>query len=1023
MNLQRIPTLQRIPARSRRALRPGLVMVLSGWLVTGAASQARAQSWTGLEPDRIEAIRGMAGLQERLSAALEALCEPPDDGSAALLPCQVAIDGADWADGVLELRLTAAFEDRQLPMSPTGVERMAALLAWAASPDGDVGGVRILCRRSPEEPWRSLEWFLPVSPPGVYMEPDDPPPPDSGPMPPPKAPADQVILSPGRQPAGALSGVIVYASAGHGWTAGTSGWYLQRGLLHSLNEDYGNIDQLDTFVEYCFNAGATVVPYRPVGYQSAEVVLDQDDPEVTYTGVWTSSTGSPYYENGRTVSGVSYRYAVTSASETATARYTPNLPNAGFYPVYTWVLNSSNRTTQKYRIVHSGGAAEVIIDHRMVGKGWVWLGNHHFNAGTSGYVEISNQSPVSGNVIADAIRFGNGIGDVIGRNGTVSGYPREEEASRYWAESEADINAAGLPSSIYDCCTSDGDDNVGTAARWAREMNNEAVGNRWNRVYLEFHTNAHTGTARGTVALITTTGETTHQALLADIVGEEIEEDMQLLENVVPFEHPWASRANTYTSAYGAISTANNGNEFDATILEVAFHDNVQDAQLLLDAKVRDAVSRSSVHALIKFLHNISGGAVPLAFPPDRPRRLQAVHDGAGGVTVTWQAPPSGEAWGGPATSYRVYRSANGYGFDAGVDVGAATSVTLADIPPETTVYLRVAGGESMPSETLAVRRPASGQARVLIVSGFDVVSRFQNPVQTIPLGAMQRPIARQVNSFDYTVQHAAALAAAGWSFDACANEAIIDGTVSLSGYRGVVWILGEQGQASTPTLGAAEQAALTAYLNAGGSLFISGAELAWDLDWLDHGRAFFQNVLGGSFIGDDAGTYGAVGSGGCLQGLGSFSFSVPSGAPYDADWPDRIGPRAGAETILTYLGGTADSAGIAFDPGTYRAVSFGVPFETISPEARRIDVMSLVMDYLTAPRGVPGDFDGDQDVDQADFAHLQRCLTGATLPPTDPACFNARLDRDGDVDLDDVTVFLRCMTGPNQSGNPACAD
>ncbi len=1019
--------LRPIPARSREALRVGLVVLGWVWLPIGATSTARAQAMYGLQADRVEAIRGMPGLQDRLSAALETLCEPPDDGSAALLPCQVVIEGAEWADGVIELRLTIPFEDGQLPMSPTGAERMAELLAWAADPEGYARGARITCRRNPDEPWRSLEWFLPVSPPGVYVEPDDPPPPDPGPMPPPKAPPGQVILSPGRQPAGALSGVVVFAAAGHGWTAGTSSWALQRPLLHSLNEDYGNIDQLDTFVEYCFNAGATVVPFRPVGHQSAEVVLDQDDPEVTYTGVWTNSTVSPYYENGRTVSGVSYRYAVASTTETATARYTPNLPKADFYPVYAWVLNSGNRTTQKYRIVHSGGAAEVIIDHRMVGKGWVWLGNHHFNAGTSGYVEISNQSPVSGNVIADAIRFGNGIGDVVGRNGTISGYPREEEASRYWAESETDINAVGLPSSIYDCCTSDGDDNVGTAARWAREMNNEAVGNRWNRVYLEFHTNAYNGTARGTVALITTTGATTNQALFADIVGEEIEEDMQLLEGVVPFEHPWASRANTYTGAYGAISTANNGNEFDATLLEVAFHDNVQDAQLLLDAKVRDAVSRSSVHALIKFLNNISGGAIPLAFPPDRPRRLQAVHNGGGGVVVSWQPPPSGEAWGGPATGYRVYRSANGYGFDAGVDVGAGTSVTLSDIPPETTVYLRVAaynaGGESMPTETLAVRRPASGQARVLIVNGFDVVSRFQNPVQTIPLGAMQRPIARQVNSFDYTVQHAAALAAAGYSFDACANEAVIDGTISLTGYGGVVWILGEQGQASTRTLGSAEQNALTAYLNAGGSLFISGTELAWDLDYLNNGRTFFQNMLGGSFIGDSAGTYSATGSGGCLQGLGSFSFSVPSGAPYDADWPDRIGPRAGAGTILTYLGGTADSAGIAFDPGTWRTVTFGVPFETIVPEARRSEVMTRVMDYLTAPRGIPGDFDGDQDVDQADFAHLQRCLTGATIPPTDPACFNARLDADGDIDLDDVAVFLRCMTGPNQAGDPTCAN
>ena len=68
-------------------------------------------------------------------------------------------------------------------------------------------------------------------------------------------------------------------------------------------EDYGNIDQLNYFVKYLYNAGATVVPFRPVGYQNTEIVLDQDDPQVTYTGSWTNSTGTPYYENGVTVSG------------------------------------------------------------------------------------------------------------------------------------------------------------------------------------------------------------------------------------------------------------------------------------------------------------------------------------------------------------------------------------------------------------------------------------------------------------------------------------------------------------------------------------------------------------------------------------------------------------------------------------------------------------------------------------------------------------------------------------------------
>src|SRR5690606_19328144 len=69
------------------------------------------------------------------------------------------------------------------------------------------------------------------------------------------------------QPQGALSGVVVFVNAGHGWTGGTASWFLQRPLLLGMNEDYGNLDQLNVFVQYLYNAGATVVPFRPVGYQ------------------------------------------------------------------------------------------------------------------------------------------------------------------------------------------------------------------------------------------------------------------------------------------------------------------------------------------------------------------------------------------------------------------------------------------------------------------------------------------------------------------------------------------------------------------------------------------------------------------------------------------------------------------------------------------------------------------------------------------------------------------------------------
>ena len=66
-------------------------------------------------------------------------------------------------------------------------------------------------------------------------------------------------------------------------------------------------------------------------------------------------------------------------------------------------------------------------------------------------------------------------------------------------------------------------------------------------------------------------------------------------------------------------------------------------------------------------------------------------------------------------------------------------------------------------------------------------------------------------------------------------------------------------------------------------------------------------------------------------------------------------------------------------------------------------------------------DFDGDGDVDMADFGHFQLCMTGPDTIQTNPACLDARLDADSDVDADDLTIFRNCLSGPNVPASPEC--
>jgi hypothetical protein len=76
-------------------------------------------------------------------------------------------------------------------------------------------------------------------------------------------------------------------------------------------------------------------------------------------------------------------------------------------------------------------------------------------------------------------------------------------------------------------------------------------------------------------------------------------------------------------------------------------------------------------------------------------------------------------------------------------------------------------------------------------------------------------------------------------------------------------------------------------------------------------------------------------------------------------------------------------------------------------------ETLSRQVEVVLPP--VLGDFDGDRDVDQEDFGHLQACLRGSgeAVPQ---GCGDADLDGDSDADQQDIEVFLACLGGPDQT-------
>lgn len=735
------------------------------------------------------------------------------------------------------------------------------------------------------------------------------------------------IPGPGR-PRGALSGKTVWLSAGHGWYWSTTlnRWTTQRGNNYGLVEDFSNAEAVNYYLaRYLWNAGAEVWLVRDRAMTEHEVIVDNDQgaPFYTETGSWITSS-TPGYGGG------TYRWSSTFSTLSATATWRPNLPAAGWYAVWAWYREGANRPTDaRYEVHHAGGVSRVSISQEVHGRTWRYLGEYYFQAGTAGHVTLINQSSDTGQaVIADAIRFGGGLGSIAEPGGT-SGQPRWEEAAKYWVQYQ------GAPAEIY---ASDV-----TArplyAEWETAKGYPAEAS--SAVYISWHTNAGGGT--GTESYIHDTEPTPGSAALRDWVHAELIQDLKAAWNP-----GWVDRGKK-SADFGELRELST---IPGVLLEVAFHDTEDpgDADDLREPVFRQIAARAVYQGIVRYFADRQG--TPARLLPEPPTHLVARVTGPGQVTVSWRPPPCCDGVvGDAATAYKVYQSADGRGFDNGTQT-TSTSLVLTNLPANTLRFFRVTalneGGESFPTPTVAVRTPPSGeQPSALIVDGFDrldqtaLVPQWESPA----LGMAQRMFLERMNRYDYAVEHGLALSACGLAFDGATDEAVQDGDVALSDYKVVDWWVGEESTAEA-ALNDAERARLADYLDAGGGLLISGAEIGYDL--VENGRdpAFFQNYLRADYLGDDAQTYDFSGTaGGPFAGVVG-RFDDGSGDTYEVGYPDRLAARNGSGVALTYTGGTGDGAAVVYH-GDYRLVYVGFPLETVTDPAVRTDLFCRAAQYL----------------------------------------------------------------------------
>lgn len=132
-----------------------------------------------------------------------------------------------------------------------------------------------------------------------------------------------------------------------------------------------------------------------------------------------------------------------------------------------------------------------------------------------------------------------------------------------------------------------------------------------------------------------------------------------------------------------------------------------------------------------------------------------------------------------------------------------------------------------------------------------------------------------------------------------------------------------------------------------------------------------------------------------------------------DADWLS-VSPASGAST------GQADTITIAYDTSALPVGDY-VGTVTITDDNAWNSPQTIAVTLHI--RTITVDFDQDGDVDLTDFGHLQSCLTGSYITPSDPECADANFAGNSGIDQSEIDRFRQCFSGADILAAPECLD
>ena len=801
----------------------------------------------------------------------------------------------------------------------------------------------------------------------------------------------------------------LWASHGRYYDGKKDRWKWQRPNLFGTTEDlFTQTIVIPYLIPMLENAGAVVFTPRERDWQKNEVIVDnggrgyvEDNGKETWKTA--QEKGFAYhagtYRDGENpfTQGTARAVKATKKADVSWASYQPNIPQGGKYAVYVSYQSLKNSVSDaQYIVMHKGQRTVFKVNQQMGGGTWVYLGTFDFDRGNNEFnrVVVTNSSSESGVVTTDAVRFGGGMGN-IERGGSCSGMPRCLEGARYSAQ------WAGAPYSVYS--SKNGSDDYGDDINVRSNMTNWLAGGstyvptlEGKKVPIELslavHSDAGYTTVNdsiiGSLAICTTSfNDGRLNSGLSRMVSHDFADSLLTgLQRDISGKYRKWTRRYLWDRNYSETRKP----EVPSAIIETMSHQNFADMRRGLDPNFRFTLARSLYKTILRFVNG--NHSVPSVVQPLPVSNFRIERNSSGGLRLSWIAEKDEQEPTAVPTSYIVYISEDGMGFDNGTVV--YTSSFDFEAKKGVNYCFKVTalnrGGESFPSETLAAYLSKSAHAKdILVVDGF---SRLSGPAvvddysrQGFDLGSdigvsygltagwngrqqcfdKSRAGSEGEGSLGYcgdelagrfimgnnrdgSVCHVKDIAMSGaYNVVGCSLEALDNNLVKLDHYNLVDIAFGLQRNDGHSlvvykTFSETLQSKLRSYAKSGGRILVSGAYVGSDMTQ-PHERSFMSDVLKTTFTGTDTNAGNNM-----VDGLG-LSFDIIrqiNDRHFAATSVDRIAACDGRSfAAMRYQDGS--TAGVAYDGTDYKSFVMGYPYECINNVRTRQQVMKGLLGFL----------------------------------------------------------------------------